>query len=163
MYFQIYQNTFKYIKISALNCIGIHYQYDEVYYKYIQMHWKKIQILWCFFKYIYLSLKIHCYVLIYIRLPSKYIIVPSKNLTYFLTYITIPLLYSNILPYTSIYVETVMRPLYSTPFCLVTNIIFQNCHGASLFYQDVDGLPWHLCWNPQIKHIPRIPYILLVN
>jgi hypothetical protein len=57
-----------------------------------------------------------------------------------LTYITIPLLYSNILPYTSIYIETIMRPLYSAPFCLVTNTIFQKCHGASLFYQDVDGL-----------------------
>jgi hypothetical protein len=34
-----------------------------------------------------------------------------------------------------------MRPLYSIPFCLVTNTIFQNCHGASLFYQVVDGLP----------------------
>jgi hypothetical protein len=58
-----------------------------------------------------------------------------------LTNITIPLLYSNILPYTSIYIETVMKPLYSAPFCLVINTIFQNCHGASLFYQDVDGLP----------------------
>jgi hypothetical protein len=78
-------------------------------------------------------------------------------------YITIPLLYSNILPHTSIYVETVMRLLCSTPFCLVTNTIFQNCLGASLFYQDVNGMPWHLCWNLKLKQIPRIPYILLVN
>jgi hypothetical protein len=80
-----------------------------------------------------------------------------------LTYITIPLLYSNILPYTYIYVETLLKPPYSTFFRLVTTLIFQNCPGASLFYQDVDGMPWHFCWNPKIKHIPRIPYILLVN
>jgi hypothetical protein len=80
-----------------------------------------------------------------------------------LIYITIPLLYSNILPYTSIYIETVMRPFYSTPFCLITNTIFQNCLGASLFYQDVDGMPWHFCWNQKIKQIPQILYILLVN
>ena len=47
------------------------------------MHWKKIQILWYLFKYIYLLLKIHFYVLIYIHIPSKYIVVPPKNLTYF--------------------------------------------------------------------------------
>jgi hypothetical protein len=50
-----------------------------------------------------------------------------------LTYITIPLLYSNILPYTSIYVEIVMRPFYSVPFCLVTNTIFQNCIAPHYF------------------------------
>jgi hypothetical protein len=143
--------------ISALNYIRIHYQYNEVHYKYTQMLWKNIQILWCLLKYIYLSLKIHYYVLIYICVPFKY--VPSKNLIY----ITISILFSNILPYTSIYIETVMRPLYFTPFCLVTNTTFQNCLGASLFYQDVDGMPWHFCWNPKIKHIPQIPYILLVN
>jgi hypothetical protein len=43
-----------------------------------------------------------------------------------LTYITISILYSNILPYTSIDVETVMRPLYSTPFCFISNTIFQT-------------------------------------
>jgi hypothetical protein len=58
-----------------------------------------------------------------------------------LTYITIPLLYSNILPYTSIYVETVLKPPYSTFFRLVTILIFQNYPGASLFHQDVDGMP----------------------
>jgi hypothetical protein len=142
-----------------LNYIGIHYQYDEVHYKYTQMHWKKIQILWSLLKYIYLSLKIHCCVLIYIRIPSKYIIVPSKNLTYFWH----TLLYSNILPYTSIYVEIVLKPPYSAFFLLVTTLIFRNCPGASLFHQDVDDMPWHFCWNPKIKHIPQIPYILLVN
>jgi hypothetical protein len=34
-----------------------------------------------------------------------------------------------------------MRPFYSTPFCFVTKIIFQNGLSASLFYQDVDGMP----------------------
>jgi hypothetical protein len=148
--------------ISTLDYIGIYYQYNEVHYKYTQMHWIKIQILWCLLKFIYLSLKIHCYILIYIHIPSKYIIVPSKNLTYF-WHILQYHYYTPISFHISIYVETVMRPLYSAPFCLVTNTIFQNCLGASLFYQDVDGLPWHLCWNPKIKHISRIPYILLDN
>jgi hypothetical protein len=57
------------------------------------------------------------------------------------TYITIPLLYSNILPYTSIYVETVLKPPYFAFFRLITTLIFQNCHGTSLFHQDVDGMP----------------------
>jgi hypothetical protein len=34
-----------------------------------------------------------------------------------------------------------MRPLYSAPFCLVTNTIFQNCLGTSLFYQDIMHMP----------------------
>jgi hypothetical protein len=59
----------------------------------------------------------------------------------FLTYITIPLLYSNILPYTSIYVKPVMRPFYSAAFCLITNTIFQNYPSSSLFYQDVMRMP----------------------
>jgi hypothetical protein len=46
-----------------------------------------------------------------------------------------------------------MRPLYSTPFCFVINTIFQNCHGASLFYQDVMHMPWHHCWNPKKSSI----------
>jgi hypothetical protein len=39
-YTQILSNTLKYIEmyISALNYIGIYYQYDEVHYKYTQMH-----------------------------------------------------------------------------------------------------------------------------
>jgi hypothetical protein len=43
-----------------------------------------------------------------------------------LTYVTIPLLYSNILPYTSIYIETNLKPLYSTPLCLVTTLFFKT-------------------------------------
>jgi hypothetical protein len=66
-----------------------------------------------------------------------------------LTYITIPLLYSNILLYTSIYIETIMKPLYYAPLCLVTKTIFQNCHGTLLFYQNVLHLPWHVYWNPK--------------
>jgi hypothetical protein len=40
---------------------------------------KNIQILWCFFKYIYLPLKIYSYILIYIKIPSKYIAMPSLH------------------------------------------------------------------------------------
>jgi hypothetical protein len=146
-----------------LNYIGIHYQYDEVYYKYTQNASKKdsntlvpFKIHLFIIKNTLLCLNIHMYIfqIHNSTFQKPYIL---------LTYITIPLLYSNILPYTSIYIETIMRPLYSAPFCLVTNTIFQNCPGASLFYQDVDGLPWHLCWNLEIKHITQIPYILLVN
>jgi hypothetical protein len=42
-----------------------------------------------------------------------------------LTYITIPLLNSNILPYTFIYVETDMKPIYSALLCLVTKLLFE--------------------------------------
>jgi hypothetical protein len=149
-----------------LNFIEIYYQYNEVYYKYTQMHWKYIQILWCLFKYIYLLLRIHSYILICILIPSKYITTPSKILTYFwhiLQYHYYTPISFHIHPYTSIYVEIVFKSLYSAPFCLVTTLFLQNCHGASLFYQDDMHLPWHLCWNPKIKHIPRIPYILWVN
>jgi hypothetical protein len=47
------------------------------------MHWQIIQIFWCLLKYIYLPLKIHSYVMVYICIPSKYITIPSKNLIYF--------------------------------------------------------------------------------
>jgi hypothetical protein len=44
-----------------------------------------------------------------------------------LTYITILLLYCNVLPYASIYVGTVLKPLYSAPICLVKcSIIFND-------------------------------------
>jgi hypothetical protein len=43
-----------------------------------------------------------------------------------LTYITIPLLYSNILPYTSTYVEIDLKPLYFTPLWLVTTLFFKT-------------------------------------
>jgi hypothetical protein len=54
------------------------------------MHWKNTQILWCLWKYIYLPLKIHSYVLIYICIPSKYITIPSKYIIIPSKYITIP-------------------------------------------------------------------------
>jgi hypothetical protein len=44
----------------------------------------------------------------------------------FLTYITIPLLYSNILPYTSIYVESDLKPLHSTLLYFVTILFFKT-------------------------------------
>jgi hypothetical protein len=144
--------------ISALNYIEIHYQYNEVYYKYTQMHWKKIQILWCLSKYIFLPFKIHSYVLIHIRIPSKYITIPSKNLTYFWHILQ--------LLYPSIYFHTRWNWFKTSVFCtslFCHYTIFQNCHGASLFYQNVLHLPWHVYWNPKMKHIPWIPYILLVN
>jgi hypothetical protein len=67
------------------------------------MHWKYIQILWCLLKYIYLPLRIHSYVLIYIPTRPKYITVPSKNLTYLwhiLQYRYYTLISFHILPYT---------------------------------------------------------------
>ena len=152
---QINSNTLK-CTTSALIYIGIHYQYNEVYYKYIQMHWKKIQIFWCLFK-------IHIFIIKNTLLYFNIHMCTFQKPYILFTYITISIPYSNILLYTSIYVETVMRPLYYAPFCLVTNTIFQNYHGTSLFYQDIDGMPWHLCWNSKIKDIPQIPYILLVN
>jgi hypothetical protein len=51
----------------------------------------------------------------------------------YLTYITIPLLYSNILPYTSIYVEIVLKPLYSAPLCLVTTLFFKTIMAPHYF------------------------------
>ena len=42
-----------------------------------------------------------------------------------MTNITISLLYSDILPYTSIYIEIVMKPLYSAPLYLVTTLFFK--------------------------------------
>ena len=72
-----------------------------------------------------------------------------------MAYTTIPLLYSNIFPYTSIYVETNLKLLYFALLCLVTfYIIFQSCHGASLLYKNVLHLPWHVYWNSKMKHIP---------
>jgi hypothetical protein len=139
--------------ISALNYIGIHYQYDEVHHKYIQMHWKKIQIHWCLLKYIYLSLKIHYYVLIYIRVPSKY--VPSKNLTYFwhiLQYqyytpisfhihpymlklswdLSIPHIF--VLPLT-LFFKIVMAPHYSTKMSMACHDIFVGIQKSSIFHK----------------------------
>jgi hypothetical protein len=137
--------------ISALNYIGIHYQYNKVHYKYTQMHWKKIQILWCLIKYIYLSLKIHCYVLIYICIPSKYIIVPSKNLTYFwhiLQYhyyipiflhihwnyheTSIPHLFVLSLP---LFFKIVLAPHYSTKMSRTCHDIFVGIQKSSIFHE----------------------------
>jgi hypothetical protein len=42
-----------------------------------------------------------------------------------LTCIIIPILYFNILPYPSIYVETNLKALYSTPLCLITTLFFK--------------------------------------
>jgi hypothetical protein len=42
-----------------------------------------------------------------------------------LTYVTIPLLYSNMLPYTFIYIEIVFKSLYSSCLCLVTLLFYK--------------------------------------
>jgi hypothetical protein len=108
------------------------------------MHWNNIQILWYFFKYIYPPLKKHSYILIYICIrskyiiiPSKYIIIPSKNLTYFwhiLQYHYYTPISFHILPY-----SLKLSWNLTSRSCHFT--IFQNCHGASLFYQNVVALP----------------------
>jgi hypothetical protein len=138
-----------------LNYFGIHYQYDKVYYKYTQMHWKKIQILRCLFKYIYLSLKIHCYILIYICVPSKYIIEPSKNLTYFwhiLQYQYYTPISFHIHPYTlklswdfsiphpfvlslTLFFKTVLAPHYSTKTSMACHDIFVGIQKSSIFHK----------------------------
>jgi hypothetical protein len=138
-----------------LNYIGIHYQYDEVHYKYIQIHWKKIQILWCLLKYIYLSLKTHFYVLIYIRVPSKYVIVPSKNLTYFwhiLQYQYYTQISCHIHPYTLklswdlsiphlfvlsliLFFKTILAPHYSSKMSMACHDIFVGIQKSSIFHK----------------------------
>ena len=84
-----------------MNYIKIYYQYNEVYYKYIQIHWKNIQILWCLFKrhlstikniFLYFNTHMYIFQIHYNTFLKPYTL---------LTYTTIPLLYSNILPYTS--------------------------------------------------------------
>jgi hypothetical protein len=125
-------NTIKYI-ISMPKCI------------------EDIQIFWCFLKYIYLPLKIHSYVLIYICIPSKYIILPSKNLTYFLhvlqyhyyTPISFHICWN--CPKTSIfytfcfvttlYFKTVLKPHYSTKMSCTCHDMFIGIQKWSIFYE----------------------------
>jgi hypothetical protein len=154
-YTQILSNTLKYIEIYYKWIdIKIHYQYNEAHYKYTQMHWKNIQMLWCLLKYIYLPLKIHSYVLMYTfqihynTFQKPYIL---------LTYITIPLLYSNILPY------------IPYTFQLSWNLSIPHLVVLSLHY--FSKLSWHLIILPnchctchdmftriqKMKHIPWIP------
>jgi hypothetical protein len=78
--------------INALNYIEIYYQYNEVHPNAL----KNIQILWCLLKYIYSPLKTHSYILVYIKIPSKYIAIPSLHI---FGYVRIPLIYSNMLSY----------------------------------------------------------------
>jgi hypothetical protein len=131
-----------------LNYIGIYYQYDEVHYKYIQ-------ILWCLLKYKNVSLKIHCYVLIYICIPSNYIIVPSKNLTYFwhiLQYHYYTPISFHIRPYMlklswdlsiphlfvlslTLFFKTVMAPHYSTKMLMACHDIFIGIQKSSIFHE----------------------------
>jgi hypothetical protein len=118
-----------------LNYIEIYYHYNEVYYKYTQMHWKYIQILWCLLKYIYLPLRIHSYILIYILLPSKYITMPSKSLH------TFDLYHNTIikLQYPSIYIHICWNCLQIFLFCT-----FLFCH-----YTISPKLSWRLIILPR--------------
>jgi hypothetical protein len=141
--------------INALNYIEIYYQYNEVYYKYTQMHWKYIQILWCLLKYIYLPLRMHSYILIYILIPSKYITMPSKILTYFwhiLQYhyyipisfhihpytlklslnLSIPHLFVLLLHYFS---KIVLAPHYSTKMSCTWHDSFVGIQKSSIFHE----------------------------
>jgi hypothetical protein len=66
------------------------------------------------------TIKIRSYVLKYIKTPSKFIAIPSLH-TFDVICNTII-----ILQYTFIYIEIVMQPLYSTPFCLFTVLFFKT-------------------------------------
>jgi hypothetical protein len=90
------------------------------------------------------TIQIHSNILTYIKIPSKYIAIPSLN-TSGICYNTI-----NILQYASIYFEIIMQPLYFALLCLVT-VFFQNYHGASLFYQNVIALISYLTYCGQKK------------
>jgi hypothetical protein len=158
---QIYWNTLKYT-INALRYIEIHYQYNEVYYKCTQMHWKKIQLLWCLLKYIYLPLIIHSYILIYIKLPSKYITLLPKTLhtsdTYYNTI--------TIFQYPSIYFHVCWNCLETSLFRTSLSYhypIFQNCLGASLFSQNVVALAITYLLESKNEVYSMNPIILLDN
>jgi hypothetical protein len=135
-YTQILSNTLKYIEMYY-KCIELNWNTLSIWWSTLtQMHWKKIQILWCLFKYIYLSLKIHCYVLIYIRIPSKYIVVIKTLHTFDIYYNTI-----TILQYTSIYVHIRWN-------CLKTSLfhIFSSC-----YYTNFSKLSWRLIIPPRCR------------
>jgi hypothetical protein len=61
-----------------------------------------------------------------------------------LTYITVPLLYSNIRPYTFIYVKIVLKPLHSAPLCLVTTLFFKTILAPHYFTKMSLHLLWHI-------------------
>jgi hypothetical protein len=62
-----------------------------------------------------------------------------------LTYTTIPLLDFNILLYTSIYIEFVLKSLYSAPFCLVTILFSKTILVLHYSSKTLLHLPWHIC------------------
>jgi hypothetical protein len=147
-----------------------------MYYKCIELDWNILPIQWSTllihpnalkkdsntlvsFKIHLSTIKMHSYILIYILIPSKYITIPSKNLTYFW----------HILQY-HYYTPISFRIRWNWPitslFCTSLSChytIFQNCLGVLLFYQNVLHLPWHVYYNPKMKHILWISYILLVK
>jgi hypothetical protein len=145
----------------TINILQVHLKYIEIYYKYIQIHsnmlkyfqiyLNTLQIQWStqyihpnvlkkhtntlVLLKIYLStIKIHSYILIYIKMPSKYIAIPSLH-AFGICYNTI-----NVLLSASIYFEIVMQPLYSILLYLVIVLFFKNCPSASLIYKNVLAL-----------------------
>jgi hypothetical protein len=111
-----------------LNYIEIHYQYNEVHYKYIQMNWK--------------------YIYVYFSDTLQYF---PKTLHTFDIY-SIPLLYSNILPYTlklswdlsilhlfvlslTLFFKTVIVPHYSTKMSCTCHDMFTGIQKWSIFHE----------------------------
>jgi hypothetical protein len=103
--------------INALNYIEIFYQYNAL--KKVPNTLVSFKIHLFTIKITFLCFNIHAYTfqIHYNIFQKPYIL---------LTCITIPLLYSNILPYMSIYVEIDLKPFYSTPLCLVTTLFFKT-------------------------------------
>jgi hypothetical protein len=76
------------------------------------------------------TIETHYYTLKYLPNTLKYLIITKIALTY----VIIPLPYSNILPYTFIYIEIVMKPLYSLPLHFVTLICYKNIMALIMVY-----------------------------
>jgi hypothetical protein len=124
--------------ISALNYIGIHYQYDEVNYKYTQNALKKVSNTLVSFK-IHLFITKNTLLCFNIHTYTFQIHNSTFQKPYILlTYITIPLPYSNILLYTSIYIWN----------CLKTSLfrIFLSC-----YYTNFPKLLWCLIIPPRCR------------
>jgi hypothetical protein len=165
--FEIHLDTFKYIQIyykyikrchkytistyeilsNILKYIEIYYQYIEVHYKYNQMHWKHSNTL-VYSKYIYLPLKIYSYILHILKyLPNTLQYLHCIPLVYF----TITLIYSNMLPYT---LKLSWNLSNQHLFVLPLHYFSKLSWYLIIYYQNIVALPWHVYWNPKMKHIP---------
>jgi hypothetical protein len=104
-------NTFKYLKIhsNAFRYIEIYYKHIKIYYKYTINTFKYIQVHSNTFKYIEIHYK-------YIEIHHNYIMNTFK-------YIQI---YYKCIKLHHIYVETMLKPLYSALLCLVTTLFFKT-------------------------------------